>query len=175
MKHVVILTMLLVGLITGCQYEEGTETITVNNEFSVDVPHYMSESDKLHPDAVLQYESRFRTVYLLVLKDDKADYTDLDDYAGFATGDLTNRLEETEVTEQENITELNGLPVREFEIEAIVTGQQVAYYIAAVEVPGAYYRILGWTLDTEGKDGESGRKEKYFPDIKAMVHSFKLL
>ena len=168
-----VFTLAMMLSVFACSYEEGTEKHTVNNEFSIEVPHYLSESDKLHPEAVFQYESRFRTVYILVLKDEKAKHESLDAYADFAAEDLSSRLVEPEVQKQQ-IESLNNAPAREFQIEGLITGQAVAYYLATVEGPQSYYRVLGWTLETKSSD-EPGRKEKYFPDITKMVHSFTLL
>lgn len=174
MRYVALL-LLMGSLLTGCEYEEGSQVHTVNNEFTIEVPHYMSESDKLHPDAVFQYESRFRTVYILVLKDKRGSFADMGVYVDFAKEDLTGRLTDAQLTQQYAINELNGKPAEAFEIEAQVTGQQVAYYMAVVQGEENYYRVLGWTLDVPGEDGEPGRKEKYFPEIKAMVHSFTII
>lgn len=162
-----LLMLLLIGW-TSCQYEEGLQMQEVPGEFTVGVMDYMDESDKLHPDARLQYESKFRTVYLLVLRDEKAQYNnDLAQYTDFATNDIAQSLEDLDVQKIDSTTSIAGLPAMERHITGNITKERVFYQLMTVDEGAYFYRILGWTLQR--------RKNEYAPDINAMVHSFKPL
>lgn len=160
--------LLLVALCwAGCQYAEGLQMKEVPGEFSIGVMDYMSPSDKLHPDARFQYESQFRTVYLLVLRDDKAQYADLAAYTEFAAKDISQSLEDVEVLNIDSVSSIEGLPAMERHITGNITKERVFYQLMTVDNGAYFYRILGWTLQR--------RKNDYAPNINEMVHSFKPL
>lgn len=160
--------LLLVALCwAGCQYAEGLQMKEVPGEFSIGVMDYMSESDKLHPDARFQYESRFRTVYLLVLRDEKAKYASLEDYTEQATEEIGRTLLDLDVQKIDSTTSVAGLPAMERHITGNITKERVFYHLVTVDNGAYFYRILGWTLQR--------RKLDYAPDINEMVHSFKPL
>lgn len=163
-----VMFMLVVIAFTSCKYKDGLQMKEVPGEFSIGVMDYMDGSDKLHPDAVFQYESQFRTVYLLVLRDEKAKYNnDLQQYTEFATNDIAQSLEDVNIQPIDSINSLAGLPALETEITGNITKERVFYQLVTVDEGEHFYRILGWTLQR--------RKNEYAPDIDAMVHSFKPL
>ena len=166
--HFLGLFMLVLIAYSSCKYKEGLQMKEVPGEFTIGVMDYMDESDKLHPDARFQYESQFRTVYLLVLRDEKAKYdNDLQQYTDFATNDIAQSLEDLDVQQIDSITTLAGLPAMERQITGNITKERVFYQLVTVDEGTYFYRILGWTLQR--------RKDDYASDINAMVHSFKLL
>lgn len=163
----VILVWVLMAF-SSCKYKEGLQMKEVPGEFTIGVMDYMDESNKLHPDAVFQYESQFRTVYLLVLRDDKTKYNnDLAQYSEFATKDIAQSLEDLDVKQIDSISSIAGLPALETQITGNITKERVFYQLVTLDKGAHFYRILGWTLQR--------RKNEYAPDINAMVHSFKPL
>lgn len=164
MRYVV--WMMLV-ILAGCKYDDGLQQHTVADEFTVWVAGYMEASNKLHPDARFQYENRFRTVYLLLLRDDPKQYTSLQDYGNFATEELTSVLEDVKIEPIDSVTAINGAPALEYEIHGNMTRERIFYDLAVVEGKSYYYRVVSWTIGP--------RKPKYYADIKAMVSSFKPL
>lgn len=164
--------------LTGCKYQEGYEKFDVPGKFSIEVPHYMSKSDKLHPDAVFQYENQFRTTYILVLEEKAADYDNqLQAYNDFAVTDLTKRLADVKQHQVDSVSTINGHAAMVTELEGGLTGERVYYKIGVIDAGQNYYRILGWTVlkyDTRG--AETNLRPSvlgYIADIDHMIHSFK--
>ncbi len=154
--------MVLVAL-AGCKYDEGLQQHTVAGEFEVSAMGYMEESNKLHPDARFQYENRFRTVYLLVLRDEPKQFESLAAYGDFAAKELTSVLEDVKIEPVDTVSSLNGYPALEYEIHGNMTRERIFYDLAVVDGKSYYYRVLSWTIGP--------RKPKYYEDIKAMVSS----
>lgn len=165
MKYSLLFVMLLA--LAGCKYDESPQEHVVDDTFKISAMGYMTESDKLHPDAQFQYENRFRTVYVLVLKDEASQYESLQAFGDFATKDLTQTLEDVSIEPIDSVKSLNGSPAIRYEIHGNITRERVFYDLAVVDGNPYYYRVLSWTI--------APRKEKYYDDIKAMVSSFELI
>ncbi|CAN5281950.1 hypothetical protein BH09BAC1_BH09BAC1_21000 [soil metagenome] len=160
--------IILVMAITtaSCKYSEGLEEQEVKGRFKISVTDYMSESDELHPQAVFQYSSPYRTVYLLVLDTPRIDLS-LAAYGKIASEKLVSALTDSTITPIDSVTAINGAPAIAYELEGNITNERVWYYMAIVEGKQHYYQILGWTI--------LQRKEKYGKHIEDMVRSFKLV
>ncbi len=156
--------LMLVTTVAACKYTGELEEKEVVGKFKISVTDYLSKADDLHPNAVFQYSSPYRTVYLLVLDTPKADIS-LADYGQLAANRLAIALKDSTVEQIDTIT-LSAAPTMLYEIEGIITGEGIWYYLALVEGKQQHYQVLAWTL--------TRRKDKYSDDIKKMVQSFKL-
>lgn len=156
--------LLLATTMAACKYTGELEVKEVPGKFKISVTDYLSKADDLHPNAVFQYSSPYRTVYLVVLDTSKSDLA-LDDYAQLAANNIANVLKDSLVQLNDTIT-ISGANTMVYDIEGVITGEGIWYYLAIVEGKEKYYQILGWTLER--------RKDKYSDDIRKMVQSFEL-
>ncbi len=159
------MVLLLAATIAGCKYSEGLEEKELSGRFKISVTDYMGEADNLHPKAVFQYSSPYRTVYLLVLDTTKTGHS-LAEYGQLASNRIASVLKDSTIDVIDSIS-ISGAPTLGYKIEGVITDEGVWYYLAVVEGKDHYYQILGWTL--------TRRKEKYSKDIEEMVKSFKLI
>lgn len=158
--------MMLVMAVTmaSCKYSEELQEQEVPGRFKISVTDYLGKVDNLHPEAVIQYSSPYRTVYLMVLDTAKAGIS-LAEYGEIAASRLAVSLKDSTVDVIDSLS-ISGAPTIGYEVEGVITDEGVWYYLAVVEGKEHYYQVLGWTL--------SRRKQKYSKDIEAMVQSFKL-
>lgn len=156
--------LLLAVSMVSCKYSEGLEEKEVPGRFKISVTDYMGKADNLHPKAVFQYSSPYRTVYQLVLDTTKTGHS-LAEYGQLASSRIATVLKDSTIDPVDSLS-ISGAPTLGYEIEGVITDEGVWYYLAVVEGKEHYYQVLGWTL--------SRRKEKYSNDIEAMVKSFKL-
>jgi hypothetical protein len=159
------IVFLLALTIAGCKYAEGLEEKEVPGRFKISVTDYLREANNLHPGAVFQYSSPYRTVYLLVLDTTKAGLS-LAEYGQIASNRIAVALKDSTIDPIDSIS-ISAVPTIGYKIEGIITNEGVWYYLAVVEGKEHYYQVLGWTL--------TRRKEKYSKDIEEMVKSFKLI
>ena len=170
MKRTIVLLPLLMALLVGCSYSSEMQEMKIDNRFSIKVVGYLSPSGKLHPNPDLQYENRFRTVYLLVLDTIKTTGVDLDSFSKKAIETLASgSTEKAHWTRVDSVTTINGAPGRQYDMRMIMTGEEVDFKIVTVESKDRFYQALGWTLHARKN------RDQYLKDINTMVTSFKLL
>ena len=157
--------LLMATTMAACKYTGELEEEEVPGKFKISVTDYLSKADDLHPDAVFQYSSPYRTVYLLVLDTAKTNLT-LDAYGELASQKIAGSLKDAVITPVDTVT-ISGAPTKVYEIEGIITDEGIWYYLAVVEGKQQYYQVLGWTL--------TRRVDKYSNDIRKMVQSFEMI
>lgn len=168
MKKLLLPFVLFITLLTSCWYSKEMQELKIDNRFAIKVAGYMSPSSKLHPNPDIQYENRYRTVYLLVLDTVKLPGTTLDSYTQNEIKLLTSTSKQKAmVTPIDSVTTVSSMPAKRNQMVINLTGEDVYFDMLTVEAKDRYYQVLGWTLQR--------RKDKYGPDIDSMVTSFRLL
>ena len=158
------------ALLAGCSYSNEMQEMKIDNRFSIKVAGYLSPSGKLHPNPDLQYENRFRTVYLLVLDTVKTEGVNLDSFSKKAIELLASgSTEKAHWSRVDSISTINGAPGRLYDMRMMLTGEETDFRIVTVEGKDRFYQALGWTLHSRKKHDD------YMKDITTMVTSFKLL
>ncbi len=177
MKKIIQNTILLAVVITcliSCR-SRANEEVVVENKFKVNIPTYLSQTFDLNEDATLQYQSRFRDVYVMVIEDTKEEFHNIlieseitDEYSSdfegfaklmFACGGFWD-VPEDDV----KINKINGLNAITVETSNIIEGVDIFYKAALIEGKTTYYQIVAWT--------NANKKSKNKADIEKMVDSF---
>lgn len=166
--HYTLLTLCFSLLLLSCSRDPGPpKEITVNDEFAITVPGYMTSTDRLAGSAPFQYQSKYRTVYAVALSDDrKSDFQTLESYTEKALKGFTDQLKEPDIqlsTEEDH----QGISALKYEIRGNHSGEEIHYYLMTLENNSMFYQVCAWTL--------SDKDEKYSSDIKSIVNSFRLL
>lgn len=154
------------------------EEIRVNNQYSIELPTFMNESDDLNPEASLQYQNIFKETYVVVINESKEEFRSIFEDLGEYDQDLSAAknykdiqlqfLEEEVVINKINNIEssiINGLPFEITEVDATADGIDIGYTIAFVEGIKEVYMIMVWTLQN--------RHKKYSGLFKKITKSFK--
>lgn len=185
-----ILLICLVPLINSCVESNGNkqnnallntdfELIRVNNQYSIELPTFMKESNDLNIEASLQYQNIFKETYVIVIDESKEEFKsvfeDLGEYNDALSAAKNYKEIQLQFLDEEvvisNIDEvesstINGLPFEITEVDATVDGIDVGYTIAFVEGVNNVYMIMAWTVQN--------RHERYSDLFNKIVKSFKV-
>jgi hypothetical protein len=156
------------------------ETVSINNDYSMGVPTYMTKASSLNESASLQFQNIFKETYVIVIDENKQEYidayTDLDAYdttrsiiANYADTQVQSLTANVNVLNKQDVKtfKINGLDAASVEIESEVEGVKfaIAYFITFIEGPDNLYMIMAWT--------RQDRKDKYRSTFEQMVQSFQ--
>jgi len=158
-------TVLALLLISSCNYEEGFKEITVDNDYTVSIPHYLKKTDRLSPTGDFQYENKFRNFYVICV-DEVKNNESLENYTGKLLHTFEDRLDDYEV-KKDTINNINGLPVKYYELKGSMTGKSLYYILVTIEGPDKFYQLCIWTTNK--------KKDQHLADFSTIAGSFKLL
>ncbi|WP_130734068.1 hypothetical protein [Flavobacterium sp. J27] len=175
MKKIVFL--ILTHILISCGSFENFETIGVNN-FSLDLPTYLSKTTNLNNSASLQYQNVFKELYIIAIDEDKNELgkalhnngldkiysNDFNGYVDLLKIGLENDIEMENETVKDTL--INGLQTKLIKFEGKVETYNVFYAVAYVNGVDNYYQIMSWTL--------LDKKEEYETTIDKMIFSFKV-
>ncbi|MHA7830711.1 MAG: hypothetical protein ACX93O_06405 [Flagellimonas sp.] len=157
-------------------------TVSIDGNYRLDLPNFMTGTTGLNEEASLQYQSLLKEAYLLVIDEPKADFEEVyrvleqyDDELSVLQNYRDARLQIlSRTTEINNKSEpqslrINGLDAETVELDAIVNGMdnEIAYFLTFVEGEDNVYMIMAWTL----KDKKIEHKKTF----KTIAESFELI
>lgn len=167
---VAVSTCLLLGLSSCDRFGERTrdvinaisiqnlstgETLVTNEGSNVQLTlpqGWVDVRDSLRPDADLYAAHEDRSMYVMVLADQKQT-EERGDIAGF---DLTDNsaqylsyldwgLNQEQPEVVTNLTSLNGLDAKQYEVRGRIDNLPVVYLHTTIEGADTYYQVVGWT------------------------------
>jgi len=165
-------------LFQSCKDDSQIETITIKNQYSLDIYSNMSKTNELNDDASLQYQDIFNEIYIVVI-DEKAEEfeaiisdndldelykPDLNGYSKLIVDGFDSEPNIKRISKEQD-TLINGLQSKIIEFEGKVDEYKVYYQLAFVKSEKAYYQIMTWTL--------YDNKEKFKEKLDKMTYSFK--
>ncbi len=182
-KHIfitIISTLLLLSCGDGKEKTETvkTETVKVNNLYTVEIPAFLTKAKHLNEEASLQYQNLLKEVYIVVLDESKEavetviidngleDYYtfDVDGYANLLTDGLESSVTFDSIPEL-HPKKINGLNARTMNFTGKMEGIHIYWDFAFIEGRNNYYQVMSWTL--------VDRKDKYKDVMSTMINSFK--
>ncbi|WP_127141602.1 hypothetical protein [Flagellimonas marinaquae] len=161
---------------------DGFHTISVNNEYRIDVPLFMTGTTGLNEEASLQFQSLRKEAYLIVMDEQKSRFEevfrDLEQYddslsviQNYRDARLQILSRTTQITHKSPFTSrlIYGLDAESLELDAKVNGmdQEISYFLTFVEGHENVYMIMAWTL----KDKKMEHKKTF----KTIAESFQLI
>lgn len=158
--------LLVVGLWSCGSTEEDLAHVAVGEQYSLDVPTYLSKTTEFNPEASLQYINVDKAVYIMVIDQSKSELeatgveVTLKDYFDLAT----LQFETFEAPDQRTIHGMNAIQT---EAVGFMNTHHVFYKMAIVESETHFYQILAFTLLEQ--------KEQYAKELQNMIDSFEEL
>lgn len=131
------------------------------------IPGGWVEDKALNDEAVIQTSHRFDELYVVVMSNNKADFTTdvtLDSLTQILRKNMSESVQQAESSNPTS-TYISGNPARQFEMSGAVDGIKIKYIYTVVEAPKYYYQIISWTLASRF----DGNKSK----LLEVVDSFK--
>lgn len=153
--------------LSGCSEYTGELTYVSRDGVSIGVPDYMSETSDLHPDAVLQFSSSYRNMYLLVLRS-SADGS-FADHNRSALAELLDAevFDEAHVADS-LVVDHDGFDALQFEVLAYEGPHPVYTMGRTIDAGDTHYRVLVWTR-------AAYRRQAFGEDMKAILASIRIL
>jgi hypothetical protein len=155
---------------------------SLDGDFSLSIPAYMTKATTLNDDASLQYQNMFKEVYVIVIGEDKQEFINtfkkLDNYDTTrspvsnyadvqvqATSANMNVISKTDIVR----SKINGMRAAATEMDASVEGVStpITYFLTFFEGKEKMYMIMAWTFQS--------KKDTYRNTFDKMAKSFKLL
>lgn len=146
-----IYVLLLSAMISFTSMAQGFSVKKGGNCFSMDIPEYLTRTFELNDVASLQYQNSSRSVYVIVIEDDKAQLESLgikfvnardflDNFANDFKKDSQDR-KQVYLKEFTNNTNKHA----QAELYWKEEGNDFYMLITGVETPGHFYKIMCWT------------------------------
>ena len=169
-----ILALCIFSILLSCNSNE-VQNVNIKNQYSLELPDFLSKASNLHEDASLQYQNVLREFYVVVIDEPKQDFFDIAttttdfsaDFNGFhqiLKSGLEEGIQKIEITPSKD-TQINGLKAKTFSLTGEIETIPIYYEIAYIEGKDRFYQIVTWTL----KDN----KEKYSAQMRKILSSFK--
>jgi hypothetical protein len=171
MKNFTFLFFLLSTLFISCKKETVFNSVTINDNYSISIPEYLSPSTGMHQQASAQYENKEKEFYLLVIDESKADMQtydldyDIDTYyKNIVSKPFKDFIQGGKISIPGRQT-INGAKALIADIEGEVNHTQIFYKLAVIETPNKFYQVVVWT--------RADQKEMYEKDMLAIIESLK--
>ncbi|WP_339834861.1 hypothetical protein [uncultured Flavobacterium sp.] len=162
----------------SCQDDSKIETITIKNQYSLDVYTNMSKTNELNDEASLQYQNIFKEIYVVVIDESAEQFNtsivdndlvdlykpNLNGYSKLIIDGFEPEANIKKVSKEKD-TLINGLEAKVIEFEGKVNEYKVYYQLAFIKSQKSYYQIMTWTL--------MENKEKLKNKLDKMTYSFK--
>ena len=139
---------------------------SIDGQIQVNVPPAWSVKTDLNDKAHLQVSDSSKEMYLIVLSDNKGDYTDmdLDRHANTTLDSLTKAMTTSTRNGPTRLT-IDGKPAVQYEVRGEIKNLNVVYLHTTVETAKHYQQIVSWTLQSMYPERED--------TLKRVIKSFK--
>jgi hypothetical protein len=143
---------LLVCAVAGCKQLQSLARPTIlkspDGKFQLTVPVGWRENSSLNEQAEIKAANPLQEMYVIVLTEAKADFTDdmtLDQFTTITRESMTANLTSPELSPPLPVT-INGNSARQYEIQGEVKNVKLAYLITTVETAAHFHQVVTWTL-----------------------------
>jgi len=174
-KHLSLISTLLIFFsLMSCSEESALlSTVTVSDQFTIDVPPYLTEMNLENPDACLQYGNDLESHYLVVIRETHQKLErmgiqmGIDEYAELMIRYAQASIANAEIDPlTEGIEEVNGMEAKGYQIQGENhEGLPIFYHIMYLRSEKAFYSVTTWCTQTN--------KDKCQPYMAEMVRSLK--
>jgi hypothetical protein len=139
------------------------QIIEIKNDYSLELPDFLSITDSLNPNASLQYQNIDKELFVIVIEEDRKEFTrkivankaeevyppNLKGYTDIINHSIGETIKISAKTEIEDL-EINGLPAKNFTIEGQTLDKIPVYYsFTVVRGENNYYQIAQWTAKNQ--------------------------
>lgn len=169
----VLIIIAFACILFSCSTKPVFHEVTINGQYSVQLPEYLQPCSDIHPDASLQYQNTESEIYALVIDEKKEamenydlDYDIETYYKAIALQPFSEKIKDGKISPP-GVQTINGHKALVADITGKIDNNEVFYRLAVIETTNAFYQMLVWT--------KAENKEKYMGDFTRIVESFKEL
>lgn len=174
--HNALFLILTTALLVSCNND--TQTVKVEDKYSIELPEYLDKTSDLNKEASLQYQNMVKELYVIVIDEPKSALavaleensltetysSDLNGYSKLITDGMDASIKIKKKPEFTDTT-INGYKARLLSFEGVNQGYRVYWKLAFIEGNDHYYQIMAWT--------KAESKGKYEKEMTEIINSFK--
>ena len=148
---------LLFCAVVGCKQLEKMKSLgkpsvlkSTDGKFQITVPAGWKTNVLSSEEAEIKAGNPIEEMYVIVLTELKADFTDettLDEYTTIVKDAMAEKLSSPDATPSVPMT-VNGYTARQYEIQGSSTNVKLAYIVTTVETSEHFHQIVIWTLQS---------------------------
>lgn len=154
--HLIALALLFC-VVVGCKQLESMKSLakpsvlkSPDGKFQITVPAGWKTNVLSSEEAEIKAGNPIEEMYVIVLTELKADFTDettLDDYTTIVKDAMAEKLSSADPTPPVPIT-VNGNAARQYEIQGSTSNVKLAYIVTTVETGEHFHQVVIWTLQS---------------------------
>lgn len=151
----------------GSGESKPTVMTSADGKTQLTIPGDWRRETALNEQASLQASNRVKETYVVLISDNKQDYTDEMTLARFTSVTreaMVGGVRSAQATEPMPTT-ISGYPALQYELRGGVDGVNVVYIITAIETASSFHQLITWTLPS--------RYEQHQGTLREVTQSFK--
>lgn len=155
MKNLILFSLFTL-FIASCSQPD--QTVTVNNEYELTLPGFLSENTNLHDEASLAYDNPFKEFYSIVIDEPITDISiyydeDADIFEEYHSllGEIIEDAGTIVNTESQVDLTIAGFQARQTERVVLIDGMEIFYFNTVVMTNTKFYQIVSWCLPEDSK------------------------
>ncbi|MGG5506071.1 MULTISPECIES: hypothetical protein [unclassified Myroides] len=144
MKKLLFILCVTLGMASCNQKVAPPQTVSVNDQFSMEIPATLAVMTDLYPDAAIQYGNTFKQVYIIAKESPKTADESFAAFTQKALATYANRPD-YEITKEDDVR-INGLAGKIYKISMSQEGNFMFMIQTVIEGKKGNYEIIGWTI-----------------------------
>jgi hypothetical protein len=123
-----------------------------DGQSQISVPDDWEARQDLNQEATLQAGSLPKNVFLIVIPDNKQNFTNFAEYSKIASSGVVSNVQSATIEGPKNLTvngRVNSRQALQYKIKGSVDGLKVIYLYTNIEGKTQYYQVMAWTIESE--------------------------
>jgi hypothetical protein len=156
--------ILLILIFSSCSKVKWSD-VTVNSKYAVKLPSYL-EPGSFSKDASLQYQNAEKEFYMLMIDEDKSQFTQYGlDYDLGTYFNVTAHKYDSTGTAIPRKFKIGADSARSADYGGNINGNDVLFKVVTIETKTSFYKMIIWMLLRD--------KEAYAADVEKIISSFR--
>lgn len=144
MKKLILGLFFASTLVSCTQKVAPPQEITVNEQFTIQIPSNLAVMPDLYPDAVMQYGNTFNQVYIIGREVEKTQDSTFQAFVNASLATYAKRPNYKIIKEQNVL--INGTPAKIFDLTMTQNNSEMFMTQVMLNGKKANYELIGWTI-----------------------------
>lgn len=144
MKKLLFILCVTLGLVSCNQKVAPPQTVTVKDQFTMEMPSTLAAMTDLYPNADIQYGNTYKQVYIIAKESPKTTEEDFKTFTQKALAAYASRPD-YEIVKEDDVR-INGLPGKIYKLSMSQEGNFMYMIQVLIEGKKGNYEIIGWTI-----------------------------
>lgn len=144
MKKLLFILCVTLGLVSCNQKVAPPQTVTIKDQFTIEMPATLAAMKDLYPNADIQYGNTYKQVYIIAKESPKTAEEDFKTFTQKALAAYASRPD-YEIVKEDDVR-INGLPGKIYKLSMSQEGNFMFMIQTLIEGKKGNYEIIGWTI-----------------------------